>query len=99
MLTAAASSPLMLSRLNGMLLLDKPTDSSSAQVLNSIKAMMAKAGLKRREIPKIGHGGTLDPFATGVLPLMAGRCMKITNKILKHKKTYIAVFRFRSMPD
>ena len=30
---------------------------------------------------------------------MAGRCMKITNKILKHKKTYIAVFRFRSMPD
>ena len=50
-------------------------------------------------LDRLGHGGTLDPFATGVLPLMAGRSMKITNKILKHKKTYIAVFRFRTMPD
>jgi len=31
--------------------------------------------------------------------LMAGRCMKITNKILRHKKTYIAVFRFKTMPS
>ena len=45
------------------------------------------------------HGGTLDPFATGVLPLMTGRCMKITNKILKHTKSYIAVLRFRDRPD
>ena len=31
-------------------------------------------------LERLGHGGTLDPFATGVLPLMTGRCMKITNK-------------------
>ena len=49
-------------------------------------------------LDRLGHGGTLDPFATGVLPLMAGRCMKITNKVLKHRKSYIAVFRFKTPP-
>jgi H/ACA ribonucleoprotein complex subunit 4 len=41
----------------------------------------------------------LDPFATGVLPLMAGKSMKLTKKILTHNKTYICVFRFASEPD
>lgn len=76
---------------SGFILVDKPAGPTSHQLAAWARDLL---GLDR-----LGHGGTLDPFATGVLPLMAGRCMKITNKILKHKKTYIAVFRFRSMPD
>lgn len=76
---------------SGFLLIDKPAGPTSHQLAAWARDLL---GLER-----LGHGGTLDPFATGVLPLMAGRCMKITNKVLKHRKSYIAVFRFKSMPD
>ena len=76
---------------SGFILVDKPAGPTSHQLAAWARDLL--------ELDRLGHGGTLDPFATGVLPLMAGRCMKITNKILKHKKTYIAVFRFRTMPD
>jgi H/ACA ribonucleoprotein complex subunit 4 len=76
---------------SGFILIDKPAGPTSHQLASWARELL---GLER-----LGHGGTLDPFATGVLPLMAGRCMKITNKILKHKKSYIAVFRFRTMPE
>ena len=75
---------------SGFILVDKPAGPTSHQLAAWARDLL---GLER-----LGHGGTLDPFATGVLPLMTGRCMKITNKILKHQKTYIAVFRFRTMP-
>ncbi|MED5291675.1 MAG: RNA-guided pseudouridylation complex pseudouridine synthase subunit Cbf5, partial [Candidatus Thermoplasmatota archaeon] len=39
---------------------------------------------------------TLDPFATGVLPLMSGKAMRLTKQILEHDKTYIAVFQFKN---
>jgi H/ACA ribonucleoprotein complex subunit 4 len=79
-------------RLNsGFILLDKPAGPSSHQVASWARDMF---GLER-----LGHGGTLDPFATGVLPLMAGKSMKLTKKILTHNKTYICVFRFASEPD
>ena len=76
---------------SGFILVDKPAGPTSHQLAAWARDLL---GLDR-----LGHGGTLDPFATGVLPLMAGRCMKITNKILKHQKSYIAVFRFRHEPD
>ena len=76
---------------SGFILVDKPAGPTSHQLAAWARDLL---GLDR-----LGHGGTLDPFATGVLPLMAGRCMKITNKILKHQKSYIAVFRFRQEPD
>lgn len=76
---------------SGFILVDKPAGPTSHQLAAWARDLL---GLER-----LGHGGTLDPFATGVLPLMAGRCMKITNKILKHKKTYVAVFRFQNTPN
>jgi len=75
----------------GFILLDKAAGPSSHQVASWARDMF---GLER-----LGHGGTLDPFATGVLPLMAGKSMKLTKKILTHNKTYICVFRFASEPD
>ena len=60
-------------RLNsGFILLDKPAGPSSHQVASWARDMF---GLER-----LGHGGTLDPFATGVLPLMAGKSMKPTKR-------------------
>jgi len=76
---------------SGFILLDKAAGPSSHQVASWARDMF---GLER-----LGHGGTLDPFATGVLPLMAGKSMKLTKKILTHDKTYICVFRFASEPD
>lgn len=76
---------------SGFILIDKPAGPTSHQLAAWARDLF---GLDR-----LGHGGTLDPFATGVLPLMAGRTMKITNKVLKHTKSYIAVFRFKTVPD
>jgi len=75
----------------GFILLDKPAGPTSHQVAAWARDLF---GLER-----LGHGGTLDPFATGVLPLMAGKAMKVTKKILNHKKSYICVFRFASEVD
>ena len=71
---------------SGFILVDKPAGPTSHQLAAWARDLL---GLDR-----LGHGGTLDPFATGVLPLMAGRCMKITNKILKHKRPTSPCFVF-----
>ncbi|MDP6188926.1 MAG: RNA-guided pseudouridylation complex pseudouridine synthase subunit Cbf5 [Candidatus Poseidoniaceae archaeon] len=69
----------------GFILLDKPAGPTSHQVAAWARDLF--------ELERLGHGGTLDPFATGVLAL-AGKAMKVTKKILNHKKSYICVFRF-----
>ena len=76
---------------SGFILLDNPAGPTSHQVASWVRDLF---GLER-----LGHGGTLDPFATGVLPLLAGKSMKVTKKILTHDKTYIAIFRCAEEPD
>ena len=76
---------------SGFILLDKPAGPTSHQVASWVRDLF---GLER-----LGHGGTLDPFATGVLPLLAGKSMKVTKKVLTHNKTYIAVFRCSQEPE
>tara|TARA_B100000287_G_C20588146_1_gene763085 strand:+ start:126 stop:1085 length:960 start_codon:yes stop_codon:yes gene_type:complete len=71
---------------SGFILLDKPPGPTSHQIASWVRDLL---GLER-----LGHGGTLDPFATGVLPLMAGKSMKLTKGILKTDKTYVAVLKF-----
>ena len=71
---------------SGFILLDKPPGPTSHQIASWVRDLL---GLER-----LGRGGTLDPFATGVLPLMAGKSMKLTKGILKTDKTYIAVLKF-----
>ncbi len=67
---------------SGILLVDKPAGKTSAQVLNEIKKKLA--------IEKIGHGGTLDPFATGLLVVLVGEATKIARFLLEGEKTYLA---------
>ena len=73
---------------SGFFLLDKGAGPTSHQVAAWVRDML--------ELPRLGHGGTLDPFATGVLPLMSGKAMRLTKQILEHDKTYIAVFQFKN---
>jgi len=69
----------------GFILLDKAPGPSSHQVSAWARDLFG--------LEKLGHGGTLDPFATGVLPLLAGKAMRLTGTILTHDKSYLAIFK------
>lgn len=71
--------------MNGWIILDKPLGLTSAQGVAAIKRLWRQAGLPR---PKIGHGGTLDPLATGVLPIALGEATKLTGRMLNGDKAY-----------
>ncbi|TMG81965.1 MAG: tRNA pseudouridine(55) synthase TruB, partial [Betaproteobacteria bacterium] len=73
-------------RVDGVLLLDKPRGLSSNAVLQQAKR------LYRAE--KAGHTGTLDPLATGLLPLCFGHATKFAHMLLDAEKTYAATIRF-----
>ncbi|HFC98028.1 MAG TPA: tRNA pseudouridine(55) synthase TruB [Thermosulfurimonas dismutans] len=66
--------------LDGVLVLDKPKDMSSTEAVEKIKRLL--------RVRKAGHGGTLDPFATGVLPICLNRGTKIAQFILEGDKRY-----------
>src|SRR3954462_1192818 len=66
----------------GVLLLDKPEGFSSTQALGRAKRLLAA--------PKAGHTGTLDPFATGLLPLAFGEATKFSRFLIDAPKSYVA---------
>lgn len=72
--------------MNGFINLYKPSGMSSAYALNSIK--------KKFRGNKVGHMGTLDPLAEGVLPVAIGKCTKLFDYMLDKTKVYIAEFTF-----
>ena len=69
----------------GMIVIDKPQGPNSHQVSAWARDILG--------LEKLGHGGTLDPFATGVLVLLSGRSMRLAKKVLSHDKTYVGVLR------
>ena len=69
----------------GFFLVDKPAGKSSAAVTNRLKWLLKPMFGKG---VKIGHGGTLDPFATGVLPIGLGKGTKQLQALLEGDKTY-----------
>ncbi|HEX7500833.1 MAG TPA: tRNA pseudouridine(55) synthase TruB [Polyangia bacterium] len=71
-----------------LLVVDKPSGPSSFTVVKRVRALLGK----RRE--KIGHGGTLDPFASGVLPICVGAGTKVLAFLLDADKSYEAQLRF-----
>lgn len=72
--------------MDGVLVIDKPADWTSHDVVAKVR--------KITRIKKVGHTGTLDPFATGVLPLTIGRATRLTNYFLSSDKHYRGVIRF-----
>jgi tRNA pseudouridine55 synthase len=78
-------------RVDGVLIIDKPPGWTSHDVVAKIRNLT--------KVKKVGHTGTLDPFATGVLPLTLGRATRLTNYFLSSDKVYHGVMRFGYATD
>jgi tRNA pseudouridine55 synthase len=72
--------------LNGVINLDKPAGLSSARVVDRVKRLLPRG-------TKIGHAGTLDPFATGVLLLLVGKATKSCERLMGERKGYDATIK------
>ncbi len=70
---------------SGLILIDKPPGPTSHQVAAWARDILG--------VDHLAHGGTLDPFATGVLTLMTGRARRLTSQVLGHDKEYIGVLK------
>ncbi len=71
--------------MNGILVINKPKDYTSRDVVNKVSKLL--------NTKKIGHTGTLDPIATGLLVLTIGKATKISELITDYEKEYIATFK------
>ena len=76
--------------MDGILLIDKPDGISSFGVVAKVRWILSQAAGKK---VKIGHAGTLDPFATGLLILLVGKATKQADQFLKLDKTYEATLQ------
>ena len=76
---------------NGVLIVDKPPGATSNAVLQRAKRLFFAE--------KAGHTGSLDPLATGVLPLCFGEATKFSQYLLESDKVYESTFRFGETTD
>lgn len=74
-----------MSKIDGLILINKPKGWTSHDVINKLRSILHQK--------KIGHTGTLDPMATGVLPVLLGNATKLSKYLIEHDKTYIAVIK------
>ncbi|GAB5488452.1 MAG: tRNA pseudouridine(55) synthase TruB [Parasphingorhabdus sp.] len=83
---------------HGWIILDKPLELGSTQAVGAVKRNLREAGLlgKGKDKLKVGHGGTLDPLATGVLPIALGEATKLCGRMLDATKTYEFTIAFGS---
>jgi len=72
----------------GLLIVDKPEGPTSMDVCRRVRARLRAGGAPKRV--KVGHGGTLDPLATGVLVVLVGKATKLCDQIMAGEKRYLA---------
>lgn len=77
--------------MDGLILINKPKNYTSHDIVNIVR--------KKLNIKKVGHTGTLDPNATGVLQILIGQATKISKYLVEHKKTYIATLKLGESRD
>ena len=77
--------------MQGILIVDKPTDWTSFDVIAKLRGILGTR--------KLGHSGTLDPMATGVLPVFCGGASKAVDLQLDHTKAYRATLRLGARTD
>ncbi|MFV1918542.1 tRNA pseudouridine(55) synthase TruB [Sphingomonas sp. MJ1 (PH-R8)] len=82
--------------MHGWILLDKPLGLGSTQGVSAVKRALRDGGYGRF---KVGHGGTLDPLATGVLPIALGEATKLAGRMLDSDKVYDFTIRFGEQTD
>jgi tRNA pseudouridine55 synthase len=76
---------------DGLILVDKPADWTSHDVVAKIRS--------RFHVKKVGHGGTLDPMATGLLVILLGRGTKMSDRVMGSDKTYEGVMELGKETD
>ena len=81
---------------HGWLILDKPRGLGSTQAVGAVKRVLRQAGYGK---VKVGHGGTLDPLAEGVLPIALGEATKLAGRMLDASKTYAFTVQFGEETD
>jgi tRNA pseudouridine55 synthase len=77
--------------LHGWIILDKPVGLGSTTAVSAVKRILREAGEPKT---KVGHGGTLDPLASGVLPIALGEATKLCGRMLDATKAYDFTIRF-----
>ncbi|HRZ14243.1 MAG TPA: tRNA pseudouridine(55) synthase TruB [Candidatus Omnitrophota bacterium] len=77
--------------MDGILIVNKPSGITSHDVVDFVR--------RKLKIKKVGHAGTLDPMATGVLVVLVGRCTKLFDRFLDFEKEYAATLTFGVQTD
>ncbi len=77
--------------MDGIIVVNKPSGSTSHDIVSKIR--------KKLNIKKVGHTGTLDPLATGVLPILLGNGTKLSKYLINHDKEYIATIKLGVKTD
>ena len=77
--------------MDGIIIINKPKGYTSHDVVNKIR--------KIYNTKKVGHTGTLDPNATGVLPILIGKATKLSDYLMEHNKTYTATLKLGEKRD
>lgn len=81
---------------HGWIILDKPVGLGSTQAVGAMKRNLREGGYPK---VKVGHGGTLDPLAEGVLPIALGEATKLSGRMLDSDKTYEFTIQFGEETD
>ncbi len=76
---------------NGLLVVDKPQGMTSHDVVSRLRRIA--------NMRKIGHTGTLDPMATGVMVMLLGQATRLSEYLIRHDKTYVATVQLGSTTD
>lgn len=77
--------------MDGIIVINKPSGYTSHDIVSKIR--------KKLNIKKVGHTGTLDPLATGVLPILLGGGTKLSQYLINHDKEYIATIKLGVKTD
>src|ERR1700733_10500900 len=82
--------------MHGWIILDKPVGLGSTQAVSAVKRALRTGGYGKL---KVGHGGTLDPLASGVLPIAIGEATKLAGRMLDADKIYRFAVTFGEETD
>ena len=82
--------------MHGWLVVDKPVGPGSTDIVSKVKRALREGGYPKM---KVGHGGTLDPLASGVLPVALGEATKLAGRLLDSDKVYAFTIRFGEETD
>ena len=77
--------------MNGVIVVNKPSGITSQDVVTAIRKCL--------QIKSVGHAGTLDPLACGVLPILVSKGTRISKYLIDHDKEYIATIKLGEKTD